>query len=255
MLYVGLALKDYAIEASDGRIGTISDLLFDDGTWKIRWLVVDTGSWLSGRKVLLHPSAVGEVDVARQVVAVKLTKQQITDSPSTLEDQPVSQQMQANLYDYYGWDPMWGGAYFGAGALASPLVRTPFNSAGEERNADLQSIRPDDGDPRLRSIAHVTSYHTHASDGTIGHVENFLIDDASWCIRYLVIDTSNWWIGQHVLLSPYAVKNIDWAEREIRLDVSREQVRASPTWGPFDSVDHEYEKRLHTHYNWPGYGW
>ncbi len=255
VLQVGLALNGYAVVASDGGIGTISDLLFDDGTWKIRWLVVDTGAWLGGRRVLLHPSAVGAIDSDRQRVAVQLTKTQIKDSPSICDHQPVSQQTQANLYNYYNRDPMWGGGYFGAGALAAPLVQTPHLADDEQRNADLQTIPADDGDPRLRSITDVTNYHLMATDGAIGHLENFLIDDAGWEIRYLVIDTRNWWIGKHLLLSPYAVNSIDWGERLIWLAIAREQVRASPPCGPFDSIDHAYEKRLHTHYNWPGYGW
>ena len=114
-------LEGYKIDGSDGSIGTVSDVLFDDATWKLRWLVVDTGHWLTGRKVLLHPSAIGAVDDERQSVAVQLTKARIKDSPGILHDQPVSQQMEAGLYGYYGWDPYWGGSYYGMGAIAAPF--------------------------------------------------------------------------------------------------------------------------------------
>ena len=255
MLEVGSALKGYAIEASDGRIGTVDDFLFDDRTWKIRWLVVDTGSWLTGRKVLIHPSAIGRADYERRELSVSLTRSQVKGSPDLLQDQPVSQQMERSLHDYYGWDPYWGDNYFGMGAMVSPLSPSPyFTETAAHENADIV-LGLNDGDPHLRSIAAVTGYHIHARDGQIGHVENFLIDDATWGIRYLIIDTRNWWPGKHVLVSPYAVLEINWSKRQVRLDVSREQVKSSPPWNPVDIINQTYEKRLHSHYDWPGYGW
>jgi hypothetical protein len=255
MLLVESALKGYAIMASDGRIGTVSDFLFDDRTWKLRWLVVDTGVWLSGRKVLIHPSAIGQADHERQQLSVALTMAKVKGSPDILQDQPVSQQMEYNHYEYYGWDPIWDGAsYFGGGAIGAPLPSTYYDGR-EKRERDEMVARSHEGDPHLRSMAAVTGYHVHASDGGIGHVEDFLLDDAGWGIRYLVIDTKNWWPGQHVLLSPYAVKEISWSQRQVLLDVNRDRVKSSPPWNPLDTVSEAYEKRLHGHYDWPGYGW
>jgi len=254
MLLVGSALNGYAIEASDGRIGTVSDLLFDDRTWKMRWLVVDTGGWLTERKILLHPSAVRHVDHERHELPVSLTKAQVEASPDILTDAPVSQRMEANLYDHYGWDPLWSGQYLGAGAMTGILMPLPYESETLRGAGNLQP-HPDDGDMHLRSIAAVKGYHIHATDGEIGHVENFLVDDADWGIRYLIVATRNWWPGQHVLMSPYAVQDISWPEHEVRLDVSRDQVKASPAWDPIAIIDQLYEKRLHSHYSWPGYGW
>ncbi len=254
MLLVGSALNGYAIEAGDGRIGTVGDLLFDDRTWKVRWLVVDTGGWLTGRKVLFHPSAVRHVDHERQELPVSLTKAQVEASPDILTDAPVSQRMEANLYDYYGWDPLWSGRYLGAGAMTGVLMPPPYESE-TLRGAGNPRPHPDDGDMHLRSIAAVKGYHVHATDGEIGHVENFLVDDADWGIRYLIVATRNWWPGQHVLMSPHAVQDISWPEHEVRLDVSRGQVKASPAWDPLAIIDQLYEKRLHSHYSWPGYGW
>jgi sporulation protein YlmC with PRC-barrel domain len=255
MLLVGSVLKGYSIEASDGAIGTVNDLLFDDSTWKVRWLVVDTGSWLTGRKVLIHPSAIGRVDHALSELSVSLTKQQVRASPDFSEDQPVSRQMEGNLYDYYGWDPMWGGSYFGHGAIASPLSSPPYFGATAVHERLDVGFRPDDGDPHLRSIPAVIGYHIHATDGAIGHLENFVIDDASWGIRYLIVDTRNWWPGQHVLVSPHAVQDIRWSEHKVHLNISREQVKESPPWDPLDIIDQAYVERLHRHYHWPGYGW
>ncbi len=255
MLLAVSALKGYAIEASDGGIGTVSDVLFDDQSWKLRWLVVDAGTWLSGRKVLIHPSAIRHADYERQELPVTLTKAQVEGSPGILQDQPVSRQMESQLHDYYQWDPYWGNGIFGAGAIASPLAPSPYFGGAAVREADRAESDTDSGDPHLRSVAAVTGYHIHATDGEIGHVENFMIDDASWGIRYLVVDTRNWWPGKHVLMSPYAVREIDWSERQIRLDVTRSQVKGSPPWDPMDMIDQAHEKRLHSYYGWPGYGW
>lgn len=124
MLLAGSAFKGLVIEAKDGRIGTFSDMLFDDRTWKLRWMVVDTGNWLPGRKVLLHPSVISLDDFARGELSVRLTKQQVRDSPDIRQDQPVSRQMQDTLYGHYGWDPMWGGGnYFGGGYLGGRAVQ------------------------------------------------------------------------------------------------------------------------------------
>ena len=255
MLLAGSALKGYAIEASDGRIGTVTDLLFDDLTWKIRWAVLDTRTWLTSRKVLVHPSAVRRLDYERQELSVGLSKHQIEASPSILRDQPVSQQMERNLYDYYGWDPLWGGSYFGGGGIASPLSAPPYFGTSALREREGLGLLDDEGDPHLRSLAAVTGYHILASDGEIGHVENFLIDDATWGVRYLIVDTSNWWLGKHVLISPYAVGKISYADRQITVDVARDKVKSSPPWDPIELIDTYYEKRLHSHYGWHGYGW
>ena len=262
MLNVVSSLKGFEIQAKDGSLGTVADFLFDDSTWKVRWLVVDTGKWLTGRKVLIHPSAVGYADYASQELTVALTKAQVKDSPDVARDRPVSQQMQNDLYGYYGWDPLWGGGMYGGGpyggamgGIASPLSARAYFGPGAVLEAEHGEVNRDDGDPHLRSIAEVTGYHVHATDGGIGHVENFLVDSASWGIRYLVVDTSNWWVGQHVLMSPYAIKQVDWPNHDVRLDITRDKVKSSPPWNPADIVDGTFERRLHSHYDWPGYGW
>ena len=270
MLQVASALKGYAIVAEDGPLGTVRDLLFDDRTWAVRWLVVEAGTWLTGRKVLVHPQAIGPMDHGRRELSVSLTKAQIKDSPDVSEDRPVSQQMQNEVYDYYGWNPAWGegmyggmygmGAYgpglFGGnvGAIASPLSAAPYFGSGAVREAEHPGHGFDEGDPHLRSIAEVTGYHVHAADGNIGHVEDFLVATATWGIHYLVVNTSNWWVGQHVMISPRVVREVDWPDRHIRLDLARAQVRSSPSWNLANEATGEFEKQAQGHYHWPGYG-
>ena len=258
MHIVGSALIGYEIEATDGRMGTVKTFLFDDRTWKTRWLVVDTGHWLPGRLVLLHPSSIGPLDHERRHMLVNLTRSQVEASPDIMQDLPVTMQMQSRVYDYYGWDTNWGPDFYGAGAMGLGAVGMsyplPESNAGV-LDADRLAGGADRGDPHLRSMTAVTGYHIHATDGLIGHVENFLLDDATWAIRYLIVDTKNWWPGAHVLISPFAVTSVDWSYSEVRLNVSREQVKASPPWNPAEVVEQVYERRLHKHYGWPGHGW
>jgi hypothetical protein len=258
MLLAASSFKGLLIQAQDGHIGAFSDFLFDDRTWKLRWMVVDTGSWLPGRKVLVHPSAIGSIDLDRGELPVTLTKQQIQNSPDIQQDQPVSRQFQDTLYGYYGWDPMWGGGnYFGGGmgGIGWPLAPVPAYRESSLPEAERAGTQHDAADPHLRSISAVSGYHLQATDGSIGHVENFMLESDDWGIRYLIADTRNWWVGQHVLLSPYAVKSVSWPDRDLTLDITRAQVKGSPAWEPATIINRAYEERLHGYYGWPGHGW
>ena len=252
MLWSLSVINGYSIAARDGRLGAVSDFLFEDDTWQVRWLVVDTGKWLSGRKVLLPPSILGRIDPDEREFSVKVTMQQVRDSPDIDSDRPVSRQMETNIYDYYGWSPYWGNGlftdsygYVGGAMVGSPLLgfRRP-----EEHVEDAQR---DADDPHLRSAAEVTGYHIHASDGEIGHVTDFLLHDADWSIRYLTVDTKNWWSGKKVLISPRSARGIDWRKKLVNLDVDRQKVKDSPPYDASTTVDRAYEEHFDGHY---GYG-
>jgi PRC-barrel domain protein len=249
MLWNASAIDGYAISASDGRLGTVSDFLFDDATWLVRWLVVDTGKWLSGRKVLLPPAVLGQLDSKRHEFSVKLTMQQVKDSPDIDADRPVSRQVETDIYDYYGWTPYWSagllvdGYGYGGGAIE------PLPSPGSRRRAeDIAAAQRSDDDPHLRSIEAVIGYHIHAGDGEIGHVEDFLVQDNDWSIHYLVVDTKNWWPGKKVLISPRSVQEIDWMDNLVNLDVDRQTVKDSPAYDASTTVDQAYEKHFHSYY-------
>jgi hypothetical protein len=249
MLWKASAINGYAIAASDGRIGTVSDFLFDDASWMVRWLVVDTGHWLSGRKVLLPPSVLGKLDAKEHEFSVTLTKQQVKDSPDIDTDRPVSRQMETNVYDYYGWSPYWGSGFYmgGYGNMPGSMVESPYLGARrqDEEIADAQASHDD---VHLRSVEAVTGYHIHASDGEVGHVEDFLVEDADWSIHYLVVDTKNWWPGKKVLVSPRSAQEIDWMDRLVNLDVDRQKVKDSPAYDTSITVDGSYEDRFRDYY-------
>jgi len=255
MLRNASAINGYAIAASDGRLGTVSDFLFDDASWLVRWLVVDTGNWLSGRKVLLPPLVLGHPDPQEHQFPVRLSKQQVKDSPEIDSERPVSRQMEADLYDYYGWSPYWGTGFYAGGYGFMPGygymggAGMPSPSAEVLRRAKhIANARRENDDPHLRSVKAVTGYHIDASDGEIGHVEDFLMDDTDWSIHYLIVDTKNWWPGKKVLISPRSAREIDWNEKLVHLDVDRQKVKASPEYDPSTTVDRTYEKHFHSYY-------
>jgi uncharacterized protein YrrD len=254
MLEVISPLNGFAIEATDGRIGTVVDFLFDDSTWKVRWLVVDCGSWLKGRKVLIHPPAVSFRDLEDRQFEVRLTKAQVEGSPEWLDHQPVSQQMQSRVYDYYGWDSAWSSPYYGGlmGGMGSPLMAPPYLGL-RTRGAPRQEVAESEaGDPHLRSVVEVIGYHIHATDGEIGHVEDLMFDNEDWSLHYFIVDTRNWWFGKHVLIATAAVIGIDWSVEQVQLNVTKEKVKASPPWDPLVAFNETYKTHLHKHYGWPG---
>ena len=249
MLWNASVIKGYAIEASDGDIGTVSDFLFDDASWLVRWLVVDTGNWLSGRKVLLPPSVLGRLYAKDRVFAVKLTKEQIKDSPEIDTDRPVSRQMETSVYDYYGWSPYWGTGFYmgGYGYMPGSGMASPYLGA-RRHEQEIAEAQADRDDVHLRSVEAVTGYHIHASDGEVGHVEDFLVEDADWSIHYLVVDTKNWWPGKKVLILPRLALEIDWTDKLVNLKVDRQTVKDSPAYDASITVDQAYEETVLTYY-------
>jgi hypothetical protein len=248
-LWNASAFNGYAIEASDGRLGTVSDLLFEDVGWAVRWLVVDTGNWLPGRKVLLPLTALGQPDRALRNFPVALTMRQEKESPDIDTDQPVSRQTEAQVYSHYGREPYWRRGSFPTGdATATP-------SADLLRLSELKPLNPISvdtqlsvGDPHLRAIAAVATCDVHATDGAIGHVADLLVDDGNWHIRYIIVDTTNWWPGEMVLISPGLIQEIDWPRRLVQLDVDRQKVKDSPPYDKSITVDGAYDESFLTYY-------
>jgi len=241
-------LRGYTIRATDGNIGKVHELLFDDLAWIVRYLVADTGNWLPGRKVLLWPGVLGQPDWQSQALPVGLTREQVEHSPAISTDEPVSRQMEMDLHTYYGWTPYWRGGLptFGLGAAAAAET-----IAGELQQKDEEDEQ--ESDPHLRSTREVIGYHIQARDGEIGHVEDLIVEDETWFIRYLVIDTRNWLPGRTVLVAPAWAEQISWIHRKVYLDLSRESIKNSPEFDPSIPVNREYEVQLYDFYGRPYY--
>jgi hypothetical protein len=239
------ALKRFAIHAVDGEIGSVVDSYLDDRQWVVRYLVVDTRRWLPGRKVLISPFSIRGIDWRNEAVNVTITRDQVKASPSVDTDRPVSRQHEVDFLDYYGYPHYWGGGMLW-GISASPAIPAPTDEAREEREQQQQS--GGHGDPHLRSAKYVTGYHIEARDGMIGHVEDFLFDEQTWAVRFLVVDTRNWLPGRRVLLATEWIDEVNWDKATVRLPLTRDAIRESPEWHDDEQLSESEEQSLYQHY-------
>jgi hypothetical protein len=245
MLRTASNLKGTSIAATDGDIGSVQDLYFDDLSWTIRYLVVDTGTWLPGRQVLISPLSVRPSGTS-DAVQVALTKNQVEHSPSVDADKPVNRRYEEEYARYYGYPQYWSGPYRWG---ASPYAGETMVPAGAPAPRRTKAPR----DRALRSVRDVTGYYIEATDGDIGHVEDFMIDDREWAIRYMIVDTRNWWPGKKVVVSPDWIRKVSWRESKVFVDLSREGVKTAPEYDPDHPMQREYETRLFHHYGRPNY--
>lgn len=218
------ALRGGPVLATDGEIGKISDFYFDDETWTIRHMVVDTGAWLPGRRVLIPLWALRAPDWRQVRVPVRLTRDQVRESPDVDTERPVSRAAEARALAHFGYPYYWGGpALWGPVPAPGMAVAVPPVypvSADDERAAEAET--------HLRSCREVTGYHLRALDGEIGHVDDFVVDAATWRIEDLLVDTSNWIGGRAVLVRRSAVAAVSWAERIVEITLDRHAVANSP---------------------------
>lgn len=257
MLRKAHSLIGFKIDATDGEIGHVSDFYFEDDSWTIRYLIVDTGPWIFGRKVLITPNVIQQPRWEDGHLPIQLTKDQIASSPDIDLDKPVSRQHELDIYTHYGWSPHWMPfpSYIGAPGLAPigdlvPLAAEPTPT--DEAQSALENAAQE-GDPHLHSIKEVTGYHIQAVDDTIGHIEDFFIDEADWTLRYLLVDTQNWWPGKRVLIATDWVDEINWGESKVAVHVTLEEVKRSPEYSVTAPLEREYESALYGSYGLPGY--
>lgn len=241
-------LEHYSVRATDGEVGSVTDFLLDDERWVVRYLVVETGDILRHHSELISPISFRDADWVTRNFDVALTMDNVRNSPSVDTDKPVSRQHERDFFKYYGYPYYWGtsgiwgmGVYPGllAGAASSPTL-------------DQQSDEPA-GDIHLRSAAEVRGYHIQGSDDPIGHIEDFIVDDETWGIQYLVVDTSNWWFGKKVLISPHWADQISWEERMVYVNMTRDAVEKSPEWNESDGINREFQESLDRHYGRSAY--
>jgi sporulation protein YlmC with PRC-barrel domain len=244
MLIKAKTLKGYKLDANDGEVGKVKEFYFDDQHWAVRYLVADTGNWLTGRLVLISPYALVSVNKEAENIGISLSKKQIEESPSLDSDKPVSQQFETAYYGYYGWPTYWYGSYMWG--TYPYLMR-------DSKEWKVSKQQEKSWDPNLRSTNAVSGLHIQASDGEIGHVEDFIIDDETWAIRYLIIDTKNWWAGKKVLVSPLWIDHVSWDESKVFVNLSRESIKQSPEYSEEFLLTRDYETDLHRHYNRKGY--
>lgn len=251
-------LRGLSLRATDGEIGHVDEFFFDDADWSIRYMVANTGGWLIPETVLISPRSIRSVNWEERQVAVNLTRQQVKDAPSTESNQPVSRQMEIAHAAYYNYYPYWYGPgrwggmgmpYYG-GAIVG---YTPVGMLATEREQIRQAATNQPaGDSHLRSTHEVSGYHIRATDGEIGHINDFIMDDATWALRYLVVDTRNWWPGKQVLVAPTWITAVNWDDRTVDVDITRATIKGGPEYDP-TQLNRAYEQRLYGHYRQPSY--
>jgi sporulation protein YlmC with PRC-barrel domain len=222
-------LSGFAIEAPDGTIGKVKNAYFDDSEWAVRYLIVDTGNWLTGRDVLISPLFVNGVDTDAATVQVTLSREQVKDSPGIDFDKPVSRQQEAEYFRHYRSFGYWGGPFVW-GPLPYPTADMSGDGLSDDLYRRLHRGNRHDGDSHLRSADEVRGYHIQAHDGGIGHVEDFLIDDETWLIESLIVDTRNWLPGKHVVIPASWVEAVDWSRGAALVGVDREAIRERPEY-------------------------
>ncbi len=238
-------MEGFKIKAIDGEIGKLYEFYFDDHTWIVRYIIVDTGTWLAEKLVLISPESFKSLNWDDKIFAVNLDKQQIEDSPEVDKERPVSRQKETELIGYYGWPMYWTG-------IGGPTIGAfpPANAAITKTEEEILEKRRKEGkdDPNLRSSRAVISYGIHASDGHIGHVEDFLVDDETWNIRYLIVDTKSLLPGKKVITALDWIEKIVWSESELYLKLTKDEIKNSPEYDPSKPVEREYENRVHEYY-------
>lgn len=243
-------LENYTIGATDGDIGKVKDFFFDDKAWVIRYVAVDTGSWLFRRHVLIPILSIKHPDWASRRLVVSADKNQIKNSPDIDSDSSTSREHEMQYLNYYGHPYYWS-----ASDATSP---GPHPDGNPRRVANKEPVRAEwsdhqDNDPHLRSCQALIGYHVKATDGEVGHVESLLINEDTWAVQYLVVNTSNWWVGHRVLIAPEWIDVVSWQDESVSLDLDCAAVRTSPPYESFEQLNRERETDLHDHYGRVGY--
>ena len=234
MLKNAKLLHGIGIQATDGELGSIDEIYFDDQNWAIRYFTVDTEGWLGGRQVLISPAAVTRLDWGAKLLYVTMTRAQIENSPGIEEHQPVSMQ-QEEAYAVYNGLP-------GSNVLSGgPVV----DSITDEVSVNLRKKLLDS---HLRSYSEVIGYYIEAVDGEIGHVDSLIVDDESWTVRYLEIGTRSWWPGKKVLVSPEWVQRVSWEESKVYVGIDRQAIQDCEEFDESTPIARAYEQRIFAHY-------
>ncbi len=224
-------LKGYTIMTTDGEVGHIDDLFFDDGTWGIRYLVVGTGGWYAHGRLLLHPWVIVDRDARKRHLTVSISREALLLSPRVDAHKPVSWKSEEELAHHFSWPlPPW---------LSNVLFETPRRDSA--------------GDPHLRSAQEVIESRVHAADGDIGHVADMVVEEGAWVVRYLIVDTRKWLPGRRVLIAPQWIEAIDWEDKKVSVGLSRDEVNSSPEYRPSSPLKREDEIRLYDYYRRPPY--
>lgn len=248
-------LKGFRVRTTDGEVGTVQDFYFDDNDWTVRYFVTKLDNELGGRTILIAPVAAGPTDINSRTIPLKINRDVIMNSPDIDTAKPISRQEEERIHNYYDWPVYWNpnDVYgLGVGDLSSvPMMELEADL--REQTADAEEAAASGENVHLRSITEVTGYHVMARDETVGVVEDFLVDDRTWEIIYLIVDTNGILPGGKVIVSPDWSERVSWTQSMIFLDLLKEEIQNSPPYDPKQLPDRDYEDLLYEHYRRPKY--
>ena len=245
----------FEVEASDGKIGNLSDVYVDDCDWCVRYLVIDIGDWISDRKVLISPEEIDDMDWHNEKLKLNVSKKKVEESPEAEAERPVSKKHLVALHNYYGWSAYWPGGM----PAGPPPTGIPPPTPSEVGEVGSENLGDEEEPMHLRSAEEIMGYHIHATDGRIGHLEDLLIEDEEnvpenrWMVRYFIVNTRDWLPGRDVIVSPDWIEDIDWLSSHIGVDVSKEDIKNSPEYNPEEELTRDYEVILYENLDKTGY--
>ncbi len=239
MLHLLKDLEGFSVRAADGDIGEVKEFYFDDRQWVVRYLVVETGSWLFSKKILLSPISVKHIHRDDKMLTVSISKEQVKNSPDIDTQKPVSRQHEVDYLAYYGYPLYWGNSGFWGGYSSPYMIAPGYASVAPQPDnglntsdmaEEIDAVRNRGLDHHLRSSTVVRGYHLEATDGDLGHIDDMLMDADTWEIKQLIINTSNWWLGHQVLIAPQSIKEVSWSNSKIYTDKTQQQVKNAPVF-------------------------
>jgi len=251
MLRLANELKGFKLAATDDELGRVKDFLIDEEHWTVRYMVADTGRWIPHRKVLISPISLEQPDWDGKLFPVKLSKEEVKNQPELDTDAPVSRKYEKAWHEKYGYP-----YYYGAGTSMAWGYGIVPASMFEERRTDVELGEPGEpsDDRHLRSVAELRGYHVVSGGSTeLGTVSDMVVDDETWAIRYLVVDTRKAIGGVDALLAPAWCGEIDWAGKTIPCDLPPEKVKTAPGFTPEVPINRNYEQQLHDFYGKDSY--
>lgn len=247
MLHTSRDLTSYLVQARDDSCGEIKDLLFDDGTWNVRYMAIDTGNWLPGRKVIIPPHELDPAQFSRDTMHVSLTRRQIENSPPLETDKPVSRQHELKIHGHYRWQPYWTGDV-PPGESPQPIEESDLPEESNVARAS-EDIEPE-GDPHLRSINELRDYRIEGTQGRVGKVHDIIVDDGSWMVRHFVVDLdpsvdrSSADESSLRIVPVENVERVEWDQFSVFLDANAEFIRQSPEFDPTLALDQAFDRAM-----------
>ncbi|MBM7097170.1 PRC-barrel domain-containing protein [Bacillus sp. H-16] len=237
-------MKPFNVIGTEGEIGSVSDLYFDDQRWTVRYIVADTGGLFDGKELFISPASIQGYSIEEERLHVSISEKEAKESPSP-GNEPVSRQFEREFAQFYNLNPYWmGGGLWGAGMMPRDLTSEGYEG--------IQEIH--ESDSNVLSVKDVEGKELATADESFGKVKDLIVDDKSYTIRYIVADTKRWLPGgKEVLLSTDWIDDVDWAESFVRVNVTKEQIKNAPEYVKGSSIDREMETTVFKHYGKPKY--